>query len=142
MAEGLHEVAARFTKNASDPAAAERFGTLQKISVDFAIMEKADRVLVVELPCEWLDVGSWTSLAEVLKPDPAGNTVAAPRVATINAANNIFVSESDHLIAAIGVSDLVVVHSDDATLICHQADAQRIKEMFESLKETHGQQYT
>jgi mannose-1-phosphate guanylyltransferase len=68
--------------------------------------------------------------------------VAAPRVATINAANNIFVSESEHLIAAIGVFDLVVVHSADATLICHQADAQRIKEMFEALKETHGQQYT
>lgn len=142
MAAGLSDVAARFAKDPADPAAAERFGTLQKISVDFAIMEKADRVLVMELPCEWLDVGSWTSLAEVLEPDAAGNTVAAPRVATIDAANNILVSESDHLLAAIGVSDLVIVHSADATLICHRADAQRIKEMFESLKETHGECYT
>src|SRR5690606_13133233 len=124
------------------PEAAQRFGALPKISVDFAIMEKADRVLAVELPCEWLDVGSWTSLAEIIRPDPSGNIHAAPRVATLDAANNILVSESNHLIAAIGVEDLVVVHSDDATLICRRDDAQRIKELFEELKARHQNLYT
>lgn len=142
MAEGQQRVAARFARNLASPEAVEQFGKLPKISVDFAIMEKADRVLVVELPCEWLDVGSWTSLAEILQADEAGNTHAAPRVATLSASNNILVSESDHLIAAIGVSDLIVVHSDDATLICRREDAQRIKELLENLKETHGEQYS
>lgn len=141
-AEGLRAVAAQFAKNPHDAGAAERFAKLPRISVDFAIMEKADRVLVVELTCAWLDVGAWTSLADVLAPDAHGNTVAAPRTAMLDAANNILVSESDHLIAAIGVSDLVVVHSDDATLICPRAEAQRIKELFEALKESHGERYT
>lgn len=141
-AEGLRAVAERFARNSQDAAAAEGFAQLPKISVDFAIMEKADRVLVVEMTCEWLDVGSWTSLADVLPPDAQGNTVAAPRTAMLDAGNNILVSESNHLIAAIGVSDLVVVHSDDATLICRREDAQRIKTLFDSIQQTHGQQYT
>jgi mannose-1-phosphate guanylyltransferase len=142
MAEGLRQVAEGFSNDPAQPAVLERFSALPKISVDFAIMEKADRVLVIELPCEWLDVGSWTSLTEVLKADRTSNVCAAPLVAALNASNNIFVSESDHLIAAIGVSDLVVVHSDDATLICRREDAQRIKVLLEALKESHGEQYT
>ncbi len=142
MADALREVAARFAGDPASSEAAERFAHLPKISIDYAIMEKADRVLVVELPCQWLDVGSWTSLAEILKSDPAGNICAAPRVATLDASQNIFVSESDHLIAAIGVSDLIVVHADDATVICRREDAQRIKELFEALRRSHGEQYT
>jgi mannose-1-phosphate guanylyltransferase len=141
MADVLHQVAGEFSDDAARSRVAERFGALPKISVDFAIMEKADRVLAVELPCQWLDVGSWTSLSEVLPLDRAGNIRAAPHVAALDATDNIFVSESDHLIAAIGVRDLVVVHSDDATLICRREDAQRIKDLFEALKRTHGEQY-
>lgn len=142
MAEGLRNVTARFAEDPLSAAAAEQFGKLPKISVDFAIMEKADRVLVVELPCEWLDVGSWTSLAGIVEPDAAGNIKAAPRVMSLDSSDNILVSESEHLIATIGVSDLIVVHSDDATLICRREDAQRIKDLLENLKEACGDQYS
>ncbi|HON69056.1 MAG TPA: hypothetical protein PLS23_21475 [Phycisphaerae bacterium] len=115
-------------------AVLERFSRLQKISVDFAIMEKADRVAVIEMPCRWLDVGSWTSLAEIFPADDAGNVLAAPNVATLGAGKNIFVSETGHLIAAVGVDDLIVVHSPDATLVCRKQDAQRIKELVQKLE--------
>lgn len=140
-AAGLAEVAAGWDDPARASAVAERFAALPRIAIDYAIMEKADRVLVVELPCAWLDVGSWPSLAEVLPADDAGNTRAAARVETLDAAGNILVSESDHLIAAIGVRDLIVVHSEDATLVCRREDAQRIKILLDHLHQSHGQAY-
>ncbi len=138
---GLREVAAGFDDPAKAEAILARFSSLPKISIDFAVMEKADRVLTVEMPCEWLDVGSWTSLAEVFKPDESGNTHAAPNVVTLDARGNILVSESDHFIAAIGVSDLIVIHSDDATLICRKQDAQRIKDLVEHARKATGERY-
>ncbi|HOW70971.1 MAG TPA: mannose-1-phosphate guanylyltransferase [Phycisphaerae bacterium] len=136
--EGLRDVVAQFRQPGIAAAIRERFGTLPRISVDYAILEKADRVLAVEMNCRWLDVGSWTALAEVFEPDATGNTVAAPNVRTLDARDNIFVSEGGHLIAAIGVRDLMVVHADDATLICRREDAQRIKEMVEMLSGATG----
>jgi mannose-1-phosphate guanylyltransferase len=121
-----------------DPAQADavyqEFCSLQRISVDFAVMEKASRVVTVEMSCDWLDVGSWNSLAEILPPDDWGNTLAASNVQVLNATDNIIVCESGHLIAAVGVEDLIIVHSPDATLICRRDDAQRIKDMVEQIE--------
>jgi mannose-1-phosphate guanylyltransferase len=141
MAEGLSDVAGRFYDPDQFAEVQQRFQNLPKISVDYAIMEKADQVATVEMPCRWLDVGSWTSLVDIFEPDHADNTVAASNVQILDAGNNIFVSESDHLIAAIGVSDLVVVHSEDATLICRKQDAQRIKQMVEQVEKNSGERY-
>ena len=136
---GLCEVAAGYHDPASTEVIDRIFSSLPKIAVDFAILEKADRVIVVEMPCEWLDVGSWSSLAEVFGTDSSGNTRAAEHVITLDAERNIFVSETDHLIAAIGIKDLVVVHSDNATLICRREDIQRIKEMVERIHASGGE---
>jgi len=138
---GLREVVAAFGDPARADAVRERFASLPKVSIDFAIMERADRVITVEMVCEWLDVGSWTSLAEIIPPDADGHTKAATNVIALGGKHNIYVSESDHLIATIGVKDLVVVHSDDATIICRQQDAQRIKELVEKVRATHGERY-
>jgi len=138
---GLREVTAHFHDKTMAKAVLERFSALPKISVDYAILEKADRVVAVEMDCDWLDVGSWTSLTEIFRPDEAGNTRAAPNVITLDSGSNIFVSESDHLIAAIGVEDLVVVHAADVTVICRKQDAQRIREMVEKVKAATGDRY-
>ncbi len=102
---------------------------LPKISIDFAVMEKAPRVLVLEMDCKWVDLGSWAALEGVIDADADGNVIAAPRTVTLNARNNVLVSEDDHLIAAFGVEDLVVIHSADATLVCRKQDAQALKEL-------------
>lgn len=120
---------------------ADVYPTLNKISIDYAVMEKAERVLVVEMDCRWLDVGSWPALAEALATDPAGNVSAARRTAILDGRNNVLVSEADHLLAAIGVEDLVVVHGEDATLVCRTQDAQRIKELVEELERRFGREY-
>lgn len=138
---GLREVTAHFHDAAMSDAVLDRFSALPKISVDYAIMEKADRVIVVEMDCEWLDVGSWASLVEIYELDEASNIQAAPNVLTLDGGGNIFVSETDHLIAAIGVEDLIVVHADDATVICRKQDAQRIRDMVAKVKAATGNRY-
>lgn len=114
---------------AGDPAhhLADRFPALPKISVDFAIMEKARRVLAVKAAFDWDDVGSWTALPDHLGSDEAGNT-ARGQVIVSAAKNNIALS-SGRLIALCGVSDLVVVETPDAVLVCHRDAAQDIKSL-------------
>jgi mannose-1-phosphate guanylyltransferase len=105
------------------------YPSLPKISIDFAVMEKAPRVLVVEMDCKWVDLGSWTALEAIIEPDADGNVIAAPRTVTRDAHNNVLVSEEDHLIAAFGVEDLVIVRAPDATLVCRRENAQALKEL-------------
>lgn len=111
----------------------ERFAELPRISIDHAVMEKSPSVLVMELGCEWHDVGAWTSLPEVLPRDVAGNVSSGARLAALDATNNIVVSEAGHLVAAVGVNDLIIVHSPDVTLICRKEDAQRVKQLLDQL---------
>lgn len=120
---------------------AEIYPRLQKISIDFAVMEKASNVLVVDLPCEWLDVGSWPSLENVTEMDNSDNVVVARNALVMDSFRNIIVSEDDHLLAVLGMDDCVVVHSSDATLVCNKSDSQRLKELVALLEKKHGRKY-
>ena len=122
--------------------ARELYPGLQKISIDFAVMEKAPKVLVIEMALDWLDLGHWTALGGVLNADSAGNIKALKRLAASFSRNNIFVAEDDHLIAAIGVENLVVVHSPDATLICHKNQVQQIKDLVAQLEAEYSGYYS
>src|SRR5262249_35132517 len=117
-AKTAREIAAAPSLDAQKSVAAQLYSSLQKISIDFAVMEKAPGVLMLEMDLDWLDVGHWTSLAYVLGHDANGNTVSGARLVQIDAQGNIVVSESDHLVATIGIHDSVIIHSPDATLIC------------------------
>lgn len=117
------------------------YGVLQKISIDFAVMEKAREVLVVDMAVDWADVGSWPSLRNVLPADAAGNVTAASNVAVLDARNSVFVCEDGHLLAAIGMDDVVIIRSSDATLVCRAGEAERIKELLKRLEQEHGERY-
>jgi mannose-1-phosphate guanylyltransferase len=114
---------------AGDPTAylAETFEKLPKISVDYAIMEQAESVLAIQAEFDWDDVGTWTALPTHLGKDKANNTINGPS-AVLDAHNNIIISNS-RTVALCGVSDLVVVETDDAVLVCHRNDVQRIKNL-------------
>lgn len=105
---------------------AEHFPQLTPISIDFALMEKADRVLNFEATFPWDDVGSWISVGKYLPHDEAGNAANTP-LATQNAGENIVFSSSGKQVALLGVSDLIVVDTGDALLIARKDDADRIK---------------
>jgi mannose-1-phosphate guanylyltransferase len=101
---------------------------LDKISVDYAIMEKAGNVVVANGDFDWDDVGDWPAVERHYPKDAYGNVARGEAVA-LNASNCVIVSAGNHLVAVVGVNDLVVVHTADATLICHKSEAQRVREI-------------
>jgi mannose-1-phosphate guanylyltransferase len=114
-----------FPKQGRDAYIAEKFPSLPKISVDYAIMEKAERVTVAEARFDWDDMGSWTALPAHLPLDEHNNTLRGA-VAIHDSKNNIALS-SKRLIALCGVNDLIVVETEDTILVCHRDAAEHIK---------------
>ena len=119
----------------------EVYPGLEKISIDYAVMEKAQKVLMVELKCEWLDVGAWPALDNITELDEAGNAVVAPNTAILDSFRNVIVADGDHLLAVLGIDDCIIVHSSDATLVCNKSDSQRLKEMVDLLRQKYGKKY-
>ena len=111
-----------------DKALRDQFSKLPRISFDYAIMEKADRVLVVEASFDWDDIGGWRALANYFEKDNEGN--AANRVITaVDSSNNIVFDEDGTTVALLGVRDLIVVRTKDAVLVCHRHEAEKIKDL-------------
>lgn len=117
------------------------YPTLTKISIDYAVLEKADKVLVVELKCEWLDIGSWPALEDVAELDGEGNVVIAENAVLMDSTRNVVVSCDDHLLAVVGMDDCIIVRSGDATLVCNKSDSQRLKELLERIESKYGKKY-
>ncbi len=139
--EGLTECGEAWDTPKRDQVVDSIYPELLKISIDFAVMEKAKRVLVVEMNCQWVDVGSWTALEQVVGGDAAGNVAVAANNVNLGSRGNIIVADDGHLIATIGVDDLVIVQSGDATLICTKRDAQGIRELVAKISEQYGNKY-
>jgi mannose-1-phosphate guanylyltransferase len=104
----------------------EQFPTLRKVSIDYAIMEKAGRVLVKPAQFDWDDVGSWTAVAKYLEQLP-GNNAANCAVTIQESSNNIIFTDSRTHVALLGVNDIVVVRTGDAVLVCHRQEVEKIK---------------
>ncbi len=105
-----------------------KFAELPKISIDYAVMEKASRVLMVEAAFDWDDIGGWAAIAKYLATDAGGNT-ANTGLTAIDASGNIVFSDQKTHIALMGVKDLIVVQTGDALLVCRRADAEKIKNL-------------
>lgn len=116
----------------------EIYPTLEKISIDYAIMEKAKSVLMVQLSCEWIDLGSWPAMEDVADLDDQGNAIIAKNHVVIDSFRNILVSSDDHLLAVMGIDDCIVVHSPDATLVCKKSDNQRLKDIVAAVGKHYG----
>ncbi len=136
--EGL--VATLAARRAGDHAAAvQAYEALPVDAVDYTVMERTDSLLLVPADFDWVDVGSWSELADLLGQDAAGNVVDG-RPILIDTRNS-FISVPDKLVAVIGVSDLVVVDTEDALLVCPKSRAQDVKMVVEILGRTGKTQY-
>jgi mannose-1-phosphate guanylyltransferase len=113
-------------------ALASHYRGLEKISIDYALMEKAENIVMAEGEFSWDDLGSWTALENQLPKDALGNVVLGS-CASLASADNIVVSRN-RLTALIGVKDLIVVQADGVTLVCPKSRAQDVKKMVERLK--------
>lgn len=109
------------------------YQAIEKISIDFAVMEKAREVLVLQAPYQWDDVGSWLALERRNPQDADGNTVQANHLG-IRTSKCVIVSEPGHLVATIGVSDLLIIQDGNATLIANRSEEGAVKDIVEALK--------
>lgn len=117
----------------------EIYPTIPKISIDYGIMERADNVLVISGEFGWNDIGSLDMLNIMKDSDENGNTVYGETLAIDS--NNCILYGTDKMIATVGVSDLIVVQTADAVLVCHKDSAQDVKKVVETLKEQGKDKY-
>jgi mannose-1-phosphate guanylyltransferase len=143
---GLSQIAEAWGTDRQDAVLREVYPRLPKISIDYAVMEPVSQqkkgeahVVVVEMPVEWLDVGSWPALAETLPTDDHNNAVDCSTGLFLDSDDNVIISQDpSHLISTIGVSDMIIVHCRDVTLVCPKEQAQRVKELVSKVKEKYG----
>ncbi|HEU4964872.1 MAG TPA: mannose-1-phosphate guanylyltransferase [Bacilli bacterium] len=117
----------------------ETYAQMEKLSVDYAIMEKADNVAVIPADFAWDDVGSWRSVERFLSHDNSGNIVNGLHVG-IDTGHCIIESE-DRLIATIGVRDLLIVQSDRSILVADKGRDQEIKELVKRIEKRDLREY-
>ena len=109
-----------------------------KQTVDYGVMEHAQEVAVLPVEIGWADIGSWSSLTELLPADPDGNVVTGNHTG-VDTTNTLVVSDdAGRLIATIGLRDVVVVAMDDAVLVCPKEREQEVRQIVKQL-ETNGQ---
>lgn len=114
---------------------ANAFAAAPAISIDYALMEKAEKVAVAPVSIGWSDIGGWAALHDILARNPAGNAVLGDVIAVDT--SDCLIRSDGPLIAAIGVNDLIIVATGDAVLIVPKAQSQRVKEIVDRL-ETEG----
>jgi mannose-1-phosphate guanylyltransferase len=138
----MFEACQRWFKVASQPAKLDKllakdYPGIKKISIDFALLEHAQNVVVADGAFEWDDLGSWTALARHLKADPEGNCAVADFIHVDGARNIIFDARTKNrtLIAVVGLRDSILVQTNDATLLAHKSQAQKVKELVRKLAE-------
>ncbi len=108
------------------------FHEIPSLSIDYALMEKAEGVLMNEGSFGWSDIGAWSSLAEVWPSDDAGNAIWGN--GTVIDSRNCLVYNPRKLTALVGLKDVIVVDTEDALLVCHKGHDQKVKDVLESLR--------
>lgn len=134
MFERLRQIAESFGKPDYPSVLKREFTAIRGVSIDYAVMEHASDVAVIEAPYRWDDVGSWQALARLHGVDENGNTVIGKHLA-VNTSGTIVRGPADHLIVTLGLKDCVVVHTPDATLVANKHDEESIRQVVKLLQE-------
>src|SRR5882762_1434122 len=139
----MYEACQRCFKVAGPPAKlnkvlAKEYPDIKRVSIDYALMEHAANVIVADGAFEWDDLGSWNALGRHLKADPEGNCAVADFI-HVDAARNIIydarTKDRRTPIAVVGLRDSILVQTDDAVLLAHKSQAQKVKELVKKLAE-------
>lgn len=109
------------------------YSDMDTVSIDYGVMEKADDVLVIPADIGWNDVGNWAAMREVFEQDASGNAVLG-RYLSLDSRNCVIYSQNK-LIATIGLSDLIIVDSEQAVLVCPLERAQEVKDLVERIED-------
>ena len=120
-----------FAKNSQIPYSV--YEKMPSISIDYAIMEKSDKIALVELMSDWNDLGSWQSIYNVKDKDSDGNVLTG-KVVVDNVKNSLIYSQKE-IVAVSGLEDIILVETEDAIMACKMDGAQNVKHLYEKLKE-------
>ncbi len=132
LARLMETVAARAGRPGFATVLRRAYAGLERISVDYAVLEQAANIIMAEGRFAWDDVGAWSALDRHLPADARGNAVVG-RAELVEASGNVVVA--DHgLVALVGVDNLVVVKTGAATLVCRKDRAQAVKRLVEQLR--------
>lgn len=118
------------------------FGNCPNISIDYAIMEKADNVYVKTVDFGWSDLGTWKSLYEVSPRNSDGNVTQGCKVLATECSGSVFAVEGDKIIVAAGLHDYIVADTENALLIYPVKDEQKIRNIVNEIKNRFGEKYT
>src|SRR5881396_1297817 len=139
----MYEACQRWFKVANHPSKlakvlAKEYPGINKISIDYALMEHAHNVVVADGDFAWDDLGSWNALARHIRPDAEGNCAVADFVHVDAARNIIFDARNKNRtpIAVVGLRDSILVQTDDAVLLAHKGQSQKIKDLVKKLAES------
>jgi len=139
LADAMDAFGRRAAEGGIAAALEEVFPGMRKVSIDYALLERARRVATVPADFRWEDVGSWEALARLHPADGAGNVVSGETV-LLDARDSIVVTDRG-VVAAIDVEGLIVVRSGDCLLVCRKGSAQRVREVVETLRVRGGEKY-
>ena len=135
----LKKIKASIGTRREERATVREYSALESISIDNGVLEKAHNVKVLQADFDWQDVGSWLSFESSLPKDSDGNATRGDFV-SVGSRNLVAVSENG-VIAAAGVSDLIIVHTPDATLVCSKENAQKVRDIVKKLEEKNLNRY-
>jgi mannose-1-phosphate guanylyltransferase len=112
---------------------AEEFAAIKGISIDYAVLEHATDVAVLEAPFTWDDLGGWSAVARQRGSDAEGNTIAGKHLG-ITTTNSVVQASGDHLVVTIGLENILVVHTPDATLVADRSREEAVRQVVTELE--------
>ena len=138
----LETIAAAVGTDGYEDAVAEQFPECDSVSVDNAVLERTDNACVLEAPFDWDDVGSWGALRRLLGEDERGHSSDAAKFVSLESKNcTVRDTTGEHLICALGVENLIIVHTADATLVARRGDENAVKRLIGELKARGLEEY-
>lgn len=140
MVGHLRKIVAAWGTDNHNAVFAEEFAAIDGISIDYAVMEHAKDVLVIEAPFEWDDVGGWQAMARLREQDNDGNTLIGKHLIK-DTKNSIVRSEGNHLVVTLGMSDCLVVHTPNVTLVADKNHEESIRDLVKLVEENGWQDY-
>ncbi len=116
----------------------EAYDVMPSISIDYAIMERSDKVAVVRLDHRWSDMGNFDAMYNEFEKNADANVVYDCDDVTLNSSGNLIYSEKNKLVSMIDVDDMIVVDTPDALLVCPRSSSQKVKDVVDTLKADHN----
>jgi len=140
MLERLQAIITAWDTKERDAVFAREFAAIEPISIDYAVMEHATDVAVIEAPFEWDDLGGWQSLARLGGSDDNGNTILGKHLG-LGTTGTIVRTDDDHLVVTLGLKDCIVVHTPNATLVASKHDEEQIRKVVKELEARGWKEY-